>query len=83
MSNIVCTWCGRHDDSVKVVGASNIQEAREHALLFADCSEGITLDNGRHNTWMYDEPQPVDWVDSYVFNTVDEYVPDTREWWEK
>lgn len=65
-------------DDIKVVGTATKEEAREAAMSFfnEECdAPGITLDNGFLNSWGYDEPQPADWVDSYIFRTVDEYVP--------
>ena len=86
---IQCTWCGRHDDNVSVAGASSLEEARQQALDFFrnaenGCDdEGITLDEGYLMTWKYDEPQPADWKDHYVFRSVDAHPVDQREWWEK
>lgn len=86
---IQCAWCGRHEDSVKVIGASSKEEAREQAMEFFrndanGCDdEGITLDDGHFMTWAYDEPQPADWNDYYVFWSVDAHPVDQREWWEK
>ena len=74
MGNITCEFTGRHGDDIKVTGASSAEEAREAALQFMKEEgdpEGITLDDGYHSTWPYDEPQPVDWVDSYVFRSMD------------
>jgi hypothetical protein len=87
---IACTWCGRHDDNVSVTGATSIEEARTAALTFFRSDEengcddeGITLDEGILIKWAYDEPQPDDWQDCYVFRSVDRWQPDQREWWEK
>lgn len=84
-----CSWCGRHEDSVKVSGAPSLEIARKDAMEFfrkddGGCDdEGITLDEGNHVTWPYDdEPQPADWQDYYVFRSVDAFPIDQREWWE-
>jgi hypothetical protein len=85
IETITCMWTGRHEDSVKVIGATSIEEARKHAMEFfnLEAPDGITLDGGYSVTWDYEEPQPADWQDYYVFNSIDEYQPDQREWWEK
>lgn len=86
---IQCTWSGRYEDYVHVIGASSLEEAREHAMEFFrnddnGCDdEGITLDDGFLMTWKYDDPKPADWEDYFVFRSVDKYPVDTREWWEK
>ena len=43
----------------------------------------ITDNEGYFMTWKYDEPQPANWQDHYVFRSVDKYPVDQREWWEK
>lgn len=80
---IVCSWTGRHADRVKVIGATSLPEAREHALIFAECPEGITLDDGHLMTWTYEEPKPADREDYYIFWSCDAHPVDQREWWEK
>jgi hypothetical protein len=89
ISEITCAWHGRHEDNVKVIGASSLEVARQHAMDFFrnednGCDdEGITLDEGILVTWEYDDPKPEDWQDYYVFRSVDAYPVDQREWWEK
>lgn len=87
---VSCSWCGRHGTDVSVVGAVSKEEARKHALHFfhndengIDVGEGITLDDGCSMTWTYEEPQPEDWQDHYIFHSCDEHPVDQREWWEK
>lgn len=89
---ITCRWCGRHDSDVEVIGATTKEEAREAAMKFFRDGEngndgcddyGITLDDGYHSVWTYEEPQPDDWYDSYVFRSCDAHPVDQREWWEK
>jgi hypothetical protein len=86
---IQCTWCGREADDVSVIGASSKEEARQAAMEFfrngeTGCDDyGITLDDGYLSRWSYDEPQPDDWQDHYVFRAVDAHLVDQREWWEK
>jgi hypothetical protein len=89
-SSIRCEWTGRHGGDVTVFGAGSIKEAREHALKFfredeeGGCDdEGITLDDGCFITWKYEEEQPSDWQDYYVFSSCDAHPVDQREWWEK
>ena len=81
--SVHCNWCGRNGDSIEVYGANGIKEARAVAMEFAELPEGITLDEGRLATWGYEEPQPADWQDHYLFNTCDAHPVDQREWWEK
>lgn len=81
--NIVCEWTGRHGDQVKVTGAPDIRAAREAALQFAELPAGIILDEGRAIAWGYEEPQPEDWQDYFLFWSNDEHPVDQREWWEK
>lgn len=77
--SIQCSWTGKRNDNVEVFGASNREEAKETATaFFASESDGRTLeemgfmfDNGHLNTWCYEEPQPEDWIDSYVFTVYD------------
>lgn len=73
--SIQCTWT--ESDDVKVVGASSKEEARGAALIFfaeesGEYTAGLTLDNGFLDDWGYDDPQPDDWEDSYVFRVMDE-----------
>jgi len=74
-SNITVEFVdGRFDEYVKVLGANNLQEARLAALDFCEnegMDTGITLNDGHYSTWIYDEPQPDDWVDSFNFNYID------------
>lgn len=82
--SIQCAWFGRHGDCVKVIGATSLEIAREHAINFADLPQGIVLDKGCLETWDYEpDLKPLDWQDYYVFESMDEYQPDMREWWEK
>lgn len=89
---ITCTWCGRGECDVEVIGANSKEEARQHAMIFFrngengndGCDdEGMTLDEGFFSKWSYEEPQPEDWYDSYVFRACDAHPVDQREWWEK
>ena len=75
---IKCSWTGRHDDNVEVVGATSREAAKAAAEEFfkSESEEsleemGFMLDNGHHSTWSYDEPQPEDWQDSYIFTVYD------------
>lgn len=79
---IQCSWCGRNDDNIKVIGATSLAEARTAALAFLGEVPGIVLDRGQLETWLYDEAQPADWQDYYIFCTEDEFPVDLREWWE-
>lgn len=75
MSKITVEYCGRYDDDYKVIGASSREEAREAALKFhnKECDEsGFILDDGHLITWGYEEPQPDEWVDYYLFRVYDE-----------
>jgi hypothetical protein len=83
LTNITCSWCGRNGDIVKVIGAPDLLTARAAAIQFAELPDGIVLDNGRFVNWGYEEPQPDDWQDHYVFWSFDKHPVDQREWWEK
>jgi hypothetical protein len=67
------------DGDIRVHGANSKEEARYCAmeLHIKECPDypGITLNDGFHSTWQYDEPQPADWEDTYFFRTVDAWTP--------
>jgi hypothetical protein len=73
---ITCSYT--ESANIEVIGADSKEEARIAAISFfrEDCDDqGLTLNNGHLNDWPYDDPKPADWVDSYIFEVMDEHVP--------